>query len=273
MDSIYRALEMARRERDEGPAQKTAASVPAVAAGHHSLRSRRQAVSPTVLRKNRIIAGMANGPIVDAYRLLRTRVLETMTRHGWTVLGVTSAGGQEGKSVTAANLAISMAREPGTAVLLMDADLRRPSLHQSFGLTVDAGLSDYLASSLVADDILFDIGIQGLRILPGGSTAGAPPELLGSPKMATLFSNFKSQRGRRYVVVDLPPVLVGGDVLALSPHLDAVLLVVDEGRTRADELNQTTELLGGFNVIGSVLNRSPDLRPSSRYYEVPAPRV
>jgi capsular exopolysaccharide synthesis family protein len=187
-----------------------------------------------------------------------------MRRDGWNVLGVTSAGSKEGKSLTAANLAISMAREPETTVLLVDADLRNPSLHRYFGVDVEWGLADYLRSDLPIEDVLIAPGIERLLVLPGKSAVADSSELLGSRKMAALINECKSRYEIGCIIVDLPPILVGDDALVLSPCLDAALLVVDEGRTLAHELTRSLELLDRVKIIGTVLNRSSDSARSYR---------
>jgi capsular exopolysaccharide synthesis family protein len=221
-------------------------------------RARKENVPPAVLLEHRLVAGMANDGVADAYRLLRTRILNMMKREGWKVLGVTSPGAQEGKSLTAANLAISMAREPNTTVLLLDADLRRPAQHRYFGLQTRWGLAEYLQMDLSWEEVIIVPGIERLMVLPCIHPAEGSSELLGSPKMGALLKDCKSRSDIQCVVVDLPPVLSGDDVLMLSPHIDALLLVIDDGRTQAAEIAKSLEVLDRVPIVGSVLNRSEE---------------
>lgn len=260
MDRITKALELAHHEHADLLLEQ-AAYEPSTKFCEPLLgRARRQNVSPALLRSNHLIVETENDVVVDAYRMLRTRVLSAMRRDGWNVLGVTSAGSQEGKSLTAANLAISMAREPDMTVLLIDADLRNPTLHRYFGLDVESGLADCLRSGFPLEDLVIVPGIERLLILPAGNAVGETTELLGSGKMAALINECKRRSDLRCVIVDLPPVLNGDDAIALTSVLDAALLVVEEGKTLASDLTKSMELLDRVRVVGTVLNRSHDTK-------------
>lgn len=215
-------------------------------------------IGPEVLRRNRVIAGLDDSAIKSAYKILRTQVLQRMKANGWSTLAVTSPSAGEGKSLTAVNLAISIAKEVNHTVLLVDLDLRRPSIARYFGYEPDLGLRDYLLDDIPLSDILFTPGIDRLAVLPGGKPLADSSELLSAPKMVRLAQELKGRYPGRIVVYDMPPLLIADDVLAFAPHVDASLLVVQNGRTRKDELSNAVDLLDGFNVLGTVLNRSVD---------------
>jgi protein-tyrosine kinase len=214
--------------------------------------------------------GYEDPAITDVYRLLRTRVTQLMAQRGWHTVGVTSAGPRAGKSLTAINLAISMARDSAHSVVLVDADLRRPSVADTLGLPESVGLIDYLNSGVELGDVLQASDIDNLLVLPGRHEASgvAVSELLTSNKMSSLIQSVRGRENASLVVVDLPPVLVGDDVVAVAPFLDCLLIVIEEGKTEIEELRQTAELIKGFNLLGTVLNKSADKSKhfSSYYY-------
>lgn len=213
-------------------------------------------IRPEVFRKNRLIHPHDAGPAMSAYRQLRTQVLLAMRRSGWTSLGITSPGMAEGKTLTAINLAISLAMDVNHTVMLADLDLRRPGVHRAFGLEERPGLSDYLISNADLRGLLFNPGIPRLVVLPAGQPLPNSSEMLSSPRMNQLVEEVKTRYPARIVLFDLPPLLAADDVLAFSPQLDAVLLVAEEGRTRKKELEAAAEMLHGVPVIGPVLNKA-----------------
>ncbi len=227
-------------------------------------QTRRVDVPAATLNKNRIITGLENDATTTAYKMLRTQVLRRMTAHGWTSLAVTSAGSGDGKTLTAINLAISLAREVNHTVLLVDADLRRPSISRYFGYTPTAGLSDYLLDEIPLSEVLFNPGIERLVILPGGNPIANSSELLSAPKMVRLAEELKTRYPARLVLFDMPPLLAADDLLAFAPNIDAALLVVREGKTHKDELKAAMEMLQVVNVLGTVLNQTADA--SAGYY-------
>jgi exopolysaccharide/PEP-CTERM locus tyrosine autokinase len=214
-------------------------------------------VSATELKEKRVISALEHSAFTDAYKMLRTQVLQRLSENDWNVLAVTSPGTGEGKSLTALNLAISMAMEIGHTVLLVDANLRHPSLHEHLGLPGDRGLSDYLLEDTPLSELfLRPNGIDYLTLLPGGRALQNSAEMLNSPKMSRLVTELKSRYAGRIVVFDLPPVLNAADAMAFAPYVDATLLVVEEGKTKRKEIQHTLELLSGTNVLGTVLNKA-----------------
>ncbi len=189
--------------------------------------------------------------------MLRTRVIQALKLHGLNTIGVTSPGPKDGKTLTSINLAISIAREGGYKVVLIDADLRKPSIADDLGISVAKGLIDHLSSDVDFDEILVATDIPNLLVVPGRRVEAtlAVPELLSSEKMRQLIDQLHG-RDRCIVVVDLPPVRLGDDVVALAPYLDGLLVVVREGVTAIDELKESVELLKDFPILGTVLNQS-----------------
>jgi capsular exopolysaccharide synthesis family protein len=260
MERIKEALERARQERQQagGMSGVTSPRGAAVAPAQITYTQTRSAeISSEYLHNKRVITGNEPDSYTDAYRILRTQVFQRLRENRWSALAVTSPGFNEGKSLTAINLAISLAMEVGYTVLLVDADLRHPNVHTYFGLEPEFGLSDYLASDKPLQDLLVHpAGIQGLVILPGGKPLINSAEMLNSPKMSRLVEELKMRYPSRIVLFDLPPVLNTADAVAFAPYVDAALLVVEEGRTSTQDAQRATELLKDTHLIGVVLNKS-----------------
>ncbi len=222
------------------------------------------AVRPEILDRHRVLGGLKDETAAVAYKILRTQVLQRMELNDWTTLAITSSCPNEGKTLTAINLAISIAREVSYTVLLVDLDLRKRGLHECFGYTPEADLIDYLERDSQLSDILVSPGIERLVILPSGGPVENSSELLASPKMAGLVNELKSRYASRLVLFDLPPLLAGDDASAFLPNADAALLVVRDAKTTKQELSRSTELMQGRPLLGTVLNRGTE--PVAAYY-------
>ncbi|MEM6639995.1 MAG: CpsD/CapB family tyrosine-protein kinase [Pseudomonadota bacterium] len=271
MERIKQALERAKRER-EGSAPSNRATVREIVTPHATGRTedivytetRVFKPDPAVLESNRVIGSAAASAVADAYRMLRTRTLQRMKENQWTSLMVTSPGMEEGKSLTAVNLAISMAREVSHTVLLVDLDLRRPGIHEFFGYEPEAGLVDVLESKANMSDALFNPSVERLVVLPSKRRVDNSSEILSSPEMLSVIAEIKARYPERIVIFDMPPVLSTDDALAFSPNVDAVMLVVAEGETGKGELAQVHEVLSESNIIGTVLNKAANF--NTAYY-------
>ena len=208
------------------------------------------------LRAERIIAGSGRGAVADAYKVLRTQVLQRMRANQWNTLVITSPTEGNGKTLTAINLAISLARNVDNTVLLVDLDLLQPGLYRYLAGAPVPGLSDYLMGRNGLSDVLIHPGIERLVILPGNEPFAHSSEILSSPAFVQLVEELKTRYPDRLVLFDMPPMLACDDVLAFSPYVDAVMLVVEEGKTTKDELRRCYELLEHTNILGTVLNKA-----------------
>ncbi len=262
MDRISRALEQARSKISKVHNESDA--VPAKPIQYSS--SRKISLEPDVLRENRVIIGLDDERIVDTYGLLRTRVLQVMKQNNWKTLGITSPNTSAGKSVTAINLSISIAQDHNHSVLLVDADLRKPGVCKTLGIEVEYGLNNYLLEESSLDDIFIHPEIKRLVMVPSNRVHGGASELLSSPRMIEFIEHSRQRYPERIVVFDLPPIMVGDDVVGLSQHLDALLLVVEDGKTQSNEFKQALELLKDVNIAGVVLNKSEVVHKPSEYY-------
>ena len=202
------------------------------------------------------MTGDGRDPATSAYKMLRTQVLQRMNANDWNVLAITSPGSQEGKTLTALNLAIGIAREVNHTVLLVELDLREPSLHQYLGCEPGQGITDYLLHDVPLSDIMFNPGIDRLVIIPAGPPTAFSSELLSSPRMVDLVHELKARYPSRLVLFDVPPLLTADDGLAFLPYVDAALLVVVEGETTLADVELAKEMLSSTPLLGAVLNRA-----------------
>jgi non-specific protein-tyrosine kinase len=219
-------------------------------------RTRTLQVDPRWLRKNRVVSLSKNDPVRDQIRILHTQVANRMQEIGAKTLLVTSANPREGKTLTSINLAISLSQKLDQTVLLVDADLRKPTVHQYMGFEILAGLTDYLLGQVEIPDLLVNPGIEKLVILPGGAPLPNSSELLGSPAMEALVAELKERYADRVVVIDTSSLLACADPLVMSRFVDAVLLVVECERTSARDLERALELLKDSKIVGTVFNKA-----------------
>lgn len=293
MERIKQALELAREEREgriapgmsrrDEPVVSTAevervraAEIPAVepplraAASANGLTNIRytqtRVFKPArrTIRKHRLLVDEGNGEAMRAYKLLRTRILQRMSLNRWQTLAVTSPGIAEGKTLTAVNLAISLSKEVNHTVLLVDLDLRNPSVHRCFDHEPELGIADHLLDDAPLQRVLFNPGVDRLVVAPGRESIVDSSELLSSPRMTQLVKDLRRRYPSRLLLFDLPPVVGADDTLAFSPFVDCALLVVEEGKTPKSALVQALHYLQDIEVLGTVLNKSSE--PTPRYY-------
>ncbi len=210
------------------------------------------------LRQNHIIPVCYGNPVADRFKILRTKVLNRMVEEGKNTLLITSANPGEGKTLTAINLAISISHEMDRTTLLVDSDLRKPSIHSYFGFEVTPGLSDYLKKRAELSDLLISPGIDKLVILPGGKPLTNSAEFLGSPRMEALVREMKERYADRFIIFDSCSLLSYADPLVFSRFIDGILIVVEAEKTTRDELKRTLDILRDRPVIGTLLNKVRD---------------
>jgi len=204
--------------------------------------------------------------ISEQFKKLKARVLHQMSQRDLQkTIMVTSSDVDEGKSVVAINLAVALANEIDYTVLLVDADLRKPSVHKYFGLKPKYGLSDYLTDKVALNDILIKTGIGKLVILPAGNIPDNSAELLSSDKMKMLVHELKHRYKDRYIIFDSTPLLVTADPLLLGIHMDGIVFVIQEGRTSQQSAMQSLSLMKGWNILGVVFNNVPQYLVKNRY--------
>jgi protein-tyrosine kinase len=267
MERIKQALDKARAERQSEPRApvidfQSQAPVLDVPFAYSSTKV--QEINLETLRANRIVLGDTTKIGLSAYKMLRTQVMQRMSARGWNALAITSPAPEDGKTTTAINLAISLAREMHHTVLLVDMDLRNPSVHRYLGLRPERGITDYLLHSAQMSDVLVNPGIERLVVLPGTESVENSSEILASPAMGVLVQELKSRYPSRIVLFDLPPLLAADDALSFAPYVDAFLLVFRDGKTTKTEVERSMEILKDVPIVGTVLNAS-DERLSAYY--------
>lgn len=203
-------------------------------------------------------------PVSEAYRTLRTNLSFSSLDEPLRTLVVTSPAPDEGKSTTVANLAVTMAQS-GRKTILVDCDLRRPSLHTFFNLNAEPGLTD----TLLADNVqpqLQKTGVDNLLLLPSGAKPPNPADLLGSQKLDRLLANLSEMAD--IVLLDAPPVIAVTDAALLGAKVDGILLVVKAGKTRRDhaELAKETLKKAKVRLIGVALTNAPTDSTIEGYY-------
>jgi protein-tyrosine kinase len=223
------------------------------------------AIDPDALERNRVLLRVQDVAVSRAYKILRTRVLHRMVEHNWFTLGITGTGAGEGKTITAINLAIALAQDPNAWVFLVDLDLQRPQLGAYLGMSYEHGLTDFLTGQAELEQVVYDIGIKRLAVVPNASPVETSSEHLRSARMADFINALEAQTPRRIVILDMPPVMVSDDVLAFAPRVDSFLLVASQGITARRTLANAREVLSELNVLGVVLNRSTEHNDSPYY--------
>jgi succinoglycan biosynthesis transport protein ExoP len=204
-------------------------------------------------------------PIAEAYRVLRTNLRFSGIENPSGALLVTSAGPAEGKTTTASNLAVTLA-QGGRRVILVDADLRRPSIHKVFGLPNEIGLSNlFLGDAPTLDSVLQPTTIEGLKVVTSGPLPPNPAEILDSMQMNEMMATLRSQTDM--LILDSPPVLAVADASILGSRCSGAVLVIDSGHTRSDACRRAAETLGKTKVkiLGAVLNKLTQRRAAGSY--------
>ncbi len=192
----------------------------------------------------------------EQYRSLRTRVKAAENGRALRTIIITSPNKGDGKSLTAANLALTMAQEFQQRVLLVDGDLRRPSIHRLFGIPDTPGLSDVLMGGASVEDALVPLPDQRLTILPSGVIPMHPAELLGSAAMRRMLDALRTRFDR--ILIDMPPVAPLADVAVASSMADGILMIVRAGVTPKPAIERALAGLDLSKVLGLVLNDAGD---------------
>ena len=203
-------------------------------------------------------------PTKSAYKMLRTRVLQRMRANHWNTLAISSARSNAGKTLTAINTSISIASDPNQQVVLVDLDLRRPTVAKYLGIEHKFGLTDYLLNDVPIEKVAVKTQIDKLMVIPNYAAQENSSELITSDRMKALVRRLAADSDGSTIIFDLPPMLDADDMLAFSDQVDALLFVVAECETRKADLQQVSDLVEDMNVLGVILNKSDDESPA--YY-------
>ena len=252
------------------PEDKSTSHVPGSETGKKDVRvsyskTKVQVNDPEILRNNRVISLFDDIETNDQIKILRTQVLKKLKELGGNSILVTSANQYEGKTFTSINLGVSIAKEFDRTVLIIDADIRKPTQRHTsfatefFSLNVEKGLTDYLLGEVEIPDILINPGINKLTLIPGGKPVVNAPELLNADRMEQMMMEIKSRYSSdRIVIVDGPALLPFPDAMILSRYTHGVLAVIEAERTPIEDVKKMMNLLREATILGTVLNKNKE---------------
>ncbi len=204
-------------------------------------------------------------PYCEEYRNLRTQILNRSKKRKLQAIVVASVGPSEGKSVTAANLSWLFAQADGVRALIIDADLRRPSLGEYLGIRTHSGLSDVLAGTTSLTDAMVRLEPAGLFVLPGGEARSDVAELISGPRFSEILKEARSYFD--YVIIDAPPLGIFTDASLLINQTDGALLVIRANHTKYKDVDRILESLPRERMLGIILNQSEVPLMDESYYK------
>ncbi|KRQ94745.1 exopolysaccharide biosynthesis protein [Bradyrhizobium jicamae] len=258
MDSIKQAVELARAADVHHPGTLSGPPLAADGSLHSSAESQHNEVRLRAdhLEANRIVAYGTSGKNGRYYDMLRTQVLQEMDKKSWQFLAVTSPTAGCGKTVTACNLALSISRLPERSVLLVDLDLRRPAVGKYLGISGNGAVLNVLEgrTPLSSAVVQASVGPNRMLVLPG-SVSSNSSEWMASQTMGALLQTIKRDFRSRIVIFDLPPLLLGDDVISILPRIDATLLVAGVGSTSVSDIKECQKHLQRTPVVRVVVNK------------------
>ncbi len=199
----------------------------------------------------------------EEYRNLRTQILHKSQRQKLQSIVVASINPGEGKTVTALNLSWLLAQTDGIRCLIIDSDLRMPSLTDYLGIETDRGLSDILSGTADLENSIIKLNPAGLYVLPGGAARSDVAELISGPKFKEILRQAREMFD--FVIIDAPPLGIFTDANILINHADGAMLVIRAGRTRYATIDRILESVPRDRMLGTVLNASEDVLNESHY--------
>jgi len=263
MENIRQAVERARAARgldgQGGDAWKQRAASTDVDEWTHEL-------NVSHLESHRVVSHDKSDPRSTTYDMLRTQVLRSMDLNGRNVLAITSPTANCGKTLTAINLALSIARQPERSVLLIDMDIHKGQVAKYLGVKFNDGLLSVLEGRVALFDAIIRarVGKNGLMVLPTETSSTGASDWMTSDAMKVLFQQVRRDFPSHIVIVDLPPMLYGDNVIAILPQIDSVLLVAAVGTSTVAEIQECNKYLQSSEVVRLVLNKVRE--PSANYY-------
>ncbi|MGE0181298.1 MAG: CpsD/CapB family tyrosine-protein kinase [Parvularculaceae bacterium] len=261
MDRIREAVTKARQDRATSGAAGTStisASGSRFHASPQRAAERFREVSCDFARfgAHRIISNEQD-PVLNAYRILRTRVLQKMEENNWRTLAIVSPGAAAGKSVTAINLAIAIGSKQGSRATLVDLDFYRPRVSSYLGIKDPPSVLDFFEGAKALHDVTLKPDLTDVLVIANERVSRKGAEFLTSPRADELIARTVNEYSSRVVIFDLSPLLGCDDTIAFLPKVDCALLVAASGYTRVPELKEAQRLLAKTNVVGTLLNKAP----------------
>jgi protein-tyrosine kinase len=272
VDSIRQAVDLARGSSSAGEQSKAPNAflhppygpTPAIVDSH----IREVELRADHLESTRIVSNETADNHGRYFDMLRTQVLQAMDKSSWQFLAVTSPTASCGKTVTACNLALSIARLPERSVLLVDMDLQKPKVAEYLGIDRKEGLLSVLEgrATLSSRIVQACLGRSKMLVLPGEVCRSGSSEWMASQTMSTLLQTIKRDFRSRTVIFDMPPMLVGDDVISILPRMDAVLLIAGIGNTSASDIKECQKHLQATPVVRVVVNKVNETNDSYHGY-------
>jgi protein-tyrosine kinase len=258
LDPIRQALELARAGN---PALQENSPDPfsAVPVAEH-VKFREFKLNAQHLESTRIVAYNPLHEHGRYFDMLRTQVLQAMDQNGWQILAITSPTAGCGKSVTACNLAMSIARQPERSVVLVDLDLQKPKVAEYLGIESKAGLLSVLEgrATLMSRIVEVAIGQNRMLVLPGEVCESGSAEWMASQTMTTLLQILKRDFRSHVIILDMPPMLVGDDVISILPQIESVLLVAGVGASTLSDIKECNKHLKTTPVVRILVNKTTE---------------
>jgi non-specific protein-tyrosine kinase len=269
MSKLKQALEKSKKDREKMETWDGRSIEPSVSQTERTTQAQHKPLKPVysstkvikcdedLLHRNRVIS-VCTRDEADRLKILRTQILNAMNEEGKNTLMITSANPGEGKTLTAINLAISFSHQFNKTVLLVDGDIKKPTIHKYMGLDDGPGFADCLVDKKPMTNGLVNPGMDRIVIFRGGSPHTNSAELLGSEKMKALLKEMKERYPERFIIFDTSPVLTSADPLILANLVDGILLVVEAEKTKKEDVLKVLELMKNKPIIGTIFNKSMD---------------
>lgn len=220
------------------------------------------------LVENRVVCFQERSPMTTGFDLLRTKLQMALRERKWQTVMITSPTAQCGKTVTAINLAMSLARQKDLVTVLADFDFRHPSIARYLGVNRPVDVKNLIRREASVNEVLFttDVSGPGLRVLATMSPVSRPAEILASAGMADLIDDLKASVPGGIILFDMPPILGSDDVLSFLPNVDGVLLLAASGHTKSQELIYCRSQIPEEKLIGIVFSKSSERSEDYYYY-------
>lgn len=282
MSSIEKAIDklaskqaQTRQQNSERPAPvKTNKTVSGKAEETTKSPNKQISILPTLEENQMLTPALDNSRQVEEYRIIKRPVLANVMAKGRNlkeksnVVMITSAFPGEGKTYTTVNLAMSIATERDSSVLVIDCDVEKRALSSLFGVGSDIGLLDSLLNDNVTiGDIILSTDVPSLKIIPAGNKHSYSTELLASEEMGRVIDEISRRYPDRIIILDSPPLLMTSQSVVLTKYADQILIVVEEGVTTQEAVREAISKLDDNKIIGTILNKRSHINRGEQYGE------
>lgn len=218
------------------------------------------------LAKNRIVSFNKNNHLSLGFDILRTQIIKKMLKNGWRTMAITSPIPGCGKTMVSINLAMSIAHHTDKTAMLVDFDLRSPTVSKYLGLPAGSTLNDVLSGDATIAESLVNPGLNRLVILPTTTPIKHSSEVLSSRKVGNLITELRDRYAERIVIFDMPPLLGTDDAMIMLSQVDCVLVVVGNGMVSKSDLTESMRYVDQDKLLGTVLNKAKVSQSQKGYY-------